>query len=187
MNGPLISSFSQLFVNEYEEVPFEAITYLTGECNYGGRVTDDWDRRLLMTTLADFYNKDIIENPRYSFSPSGNYYAPPKSIYEDYVEFIKVRLYENSYLFHRRSENTMKCIWCIPQNLPSTQHPEVFGMHENVDVSKDLQQTKLLFDSLILTQGGGSKGGGSSGGDSTLLDIANDILSKVSKQSFIVL
>ncbi|XP_065142099.1 dynein axonemal heavy chain 12-like [Paramisgurnus dabryanus] len=143
----------QLFVNEYEEVPFEAITYLTGECNYGGRVTDDWDRRLLMTILADFYNKDIIDNPRYSFSPSGNYYAPPKSIYEDYVEFIK--------------------------NLPSNQHPEVFGMHENVDISKDLQQTKILFDSLILTQGGGSKGGGSSGGDSTLLDIANDILSKL--------
>uniref|UniRef100_A0A8C2FTF9 Dynein, axonemal, heavy chain 12 n=1 Tax=Cyprinus carpio TaxID=7962 RepID=A0A8C2FTF9_CYPCA len=142
----------QLFVNEYEEVPFEAITYLTGECNYGGRVTDDWDRRLLMTVLADFYNKDIIDHPRYSFSPSGNYHAPPKSIYEDYVEFIK--------------------------NLPSTQHPEVFGMHENVDISKDLQQTKLLFDSLILTQGGGSKGGGGSSGDTTLLDIANDILSK---------
>uniref|UniRef100_A0A8C1ZXR8 Dynein axonemal heavy chain 12 n=1 Tax=Cyprinus carpio TaxID=7962 RepID=A0A8C1ZXR8_CYPCA len=143
----------QLFVNEYEEVPFEAITYLTGECNYGGRVTDDWDRRLLMTVLADFYNKDIIDHPRYSFSPSGNYHAPPKSIYEDYVEFIK--------------------------NLPSTQHPEVFGMHENVDISKDLQQTKLLFDSLILTQGGGSKGGGGSSGDTTLLDIANDILSKL--------
>ncbi|XP_021325607.1 dynein axonemal heavy chain 12 isoform X2 [Danio rerio] len=143
----------QLFVNEYQEVPFEAITYLTGECNYGGRVTDDWDRRLLMTILADFYNKDVIDHPRYSFSPSGKYHAPPKSIYEDYVEFIK--------------------------KLPFTQHPEVFGMHENVDISKDLQQTKLLFDSLLLTQGGGSKGGGGSGGDSTLLDIANDILSKL--------
>lgn len=93
----MLLSFSlfvaQLFVNEYEEVPFEAITYLTGECNYGGRVTDDWDRRLLMTVLADFYNKDIIDHPRYSFSPSGNYHAPPKSIYEDYVEFIKVWIY----------------------------------------------------------------------------------------------
>ena len=65
------------------------------------------------------------------------------------------------------------------QNLPVTQQPEVFGMHENVDISKDLQQTKLLFDSLLLTQGGGAKGGGSSGGDSTLFDIAHDILSKV--------
>uniref|UniRef100_A0A671X3C3 Dynein axonemal heavy chain 12 n=1 Tax=Sparus aurata TaxID=8175 RepID=A0A671X3C3_SPAAU len=135
----------QLFVNEYDEVPFEAITYLTGECNYGGRVTDDWDRRLLMTILADFYNKDIIEKPHYPFSPSGDYYAPPKSVYEDYIEFIK--------------------------DLPFSQHPEVFGMHENVDISKDLQQTKFLFDSLLLTQGGGAKGGASSGSDNTLYDI----------------
>ncbi|XP_071332600.1 dynein axonemal heavy chain 12 [Trachinotus anak] len=143
----------QLFVNEYDEVPFEAVTYLTGECNYGGRVTDDWDRRLLMTILADFYNKDVIEKPRYPFSPSGEYFAPPKSIYEDYVEFIK--------------------------QLPFSQHPEVFGMHENVDISKDLQQTKMLFDSLLLTQGGGAKGGSSSGSDNTLYDIANDILTKL--------
>ncbi|CAJ1084997.1 dynein heavy chain 12%2C axonemal [Xyrichtys novacula] len=143
----------QLFVKEYDEVPFEAITYLTGECNYGGRVTDDWDRRLLMTILADFYNKNIIETPRYPFSPSGEYHAPPKSKYEDYIEFIK--------------------------ELPFSQHPEVFGMHENVDISKDLQQTKMLFDSLLLTQGGGAKGGGSSGSDNTLFDIANDILTKL--------
>lgn len=52
-------------------------------------------------------------------------------------------------------------------------------MHENVDISKDLQQTKLLFDSLLLTQGGGAKGGGSAGSDNTLFDIANDILTKV--------
>lgn len=52
-------------------------------------------------------------------------------------------------------------------------------MHENVDISKDLQQTKMLFDSLLLTQGGGAKGGSSSGSDTTLYDIANDILTKV--------
>uniref|UniRef100_A0A803Y1U1 Dynein axonemal heavy chain 12 n=1 Tax=Meleagris gallopavo TaxID=9103 RepID=A0A803Y1U1_MELGA len=82
----------QLFINEYQHVPFEAVSYLTGECNYGGRVTDDWDRRLLLTMLDDFYNPEIIENPRYTFSPSGNYYAPPKGTYEDYIEFIKVKI-----------------------------------------------------------------------------------------------
>lgn len=67
----------------------------------------------------------------------------------------------------------------VLQDLPVTQNPEVFGMHENVDISKDLQQTKLLFDSLLLTQGGGGKGGGGSGSDNTLYEIASDVLNKV--------
>lgn len=75
----------------------------------------------------------------------------------------------------RLSSNT----FVVFQGLPFSQHPEVFGMHENVDISKDLQQTKVLFDSLLLTQGGGAKGGASSGSDNTLYDIANDILTKV--------
>uniref|UniRef100_A0A8B9ZYI3 Dynein axonemal heavy chain 12 n=1 Tax=Anas zonorhyncha TaxID=75864 RepID=A0A8B9ZYI3_9AVES len=143
----------QLFINEYSHVPFEAVSYLTGECNYGGRVTDDWDRRLLLTMLDDFYNPEIIENPRYTFSPSGIYYAPPKGTYEDYIQFIK--------------------------NLPFSQEPEVFGLHENVDISKDLQQIKILFESLLLTQGGDIQGTSSGGGDSTLYEIADDILSKL--------
>ncbi|XP_063147830.1 dynein axonemal heavy chain 12 [Candoia aspera] len=145
----------QLFINEYEHIPFEAITYLTGECNYGGRVTDDWDRRLLLTMLADFYNPDIVENSHYMFSPSGNYYAPPRGTYDDYIEFIK--------------------------NLPVSQQPEVFGLHDNVDISKDLQQTKIIFESLLLTQGGSSQGGTKGGGDSTLYEIADDILHKLPK------
>uniref|UniRef100_A0A803YG09 Dynein axonemal heavy chain 12 n=1 Tax=Meleagris gallopavo TaxID=9103 RepID=A0A803YG09_MELGA len=140
----------QLFINEYQHVPFEAVSYLTGECNYGGRVTDDWDRRLLLTMLDDFYNPEIIENPRYTFSPSGNYYAPPKGTYEDYIEFIKF--------------STPEGIWFVMKN---------------VDISKDLQQIKVLFESLLLTQGGDVQGTSSGGGDSTLYEIADDILSKL--------
>lgn len=72
------------------------------------------------------------------------------------------------------------------QDLPDSQHPEVFGMHENVDISKDLQQTKLLFDCLLFTQGGGAKGAASSGSDNALYDIANDILTKVESKLFFI-
>lgn len=44
-----------------------------------------------MSILADFYTPDIIQDPKYKFSQSGTYYAPPKSEYDQYVEFIKVK------------------------------------------------------------------------------------------------
>lgn len=68
----------QIFINEYDEVPFKAITYLTGECNYGGRVTDDRDRRCLNTILDDFYNPNVITNSNYTFADIGPEYVLPR-------------------------------------------------------------------------------------------------------------
>ena len=75
-------------------------------------------RRCLVNVLSTFYTKELVTDPKYKFSPSGTYYAPPKGSYEDYVEFIK--------------------------ELPMSQHPEVFGMHDNVDISRQLQETRQV-------------------------------------------
>ena len=64
------------------------------------------------------------------------------------------------------------------QSLPIAQLPEVFGMHDNVDVSKELQETRQLFDSVLLTQGKADAGGHGKTDDS-LFKIASDILAKV--------
>uniref|UniRef100_A0A8C3V7F3 Dynein axonemal heavy chain 3 n=1 Tax=Catharus ustulatus TaxID=91951 RepID=A0A8C3V7F3_CATUS len=135
----------QMFLNEYEEIPFEALTYLTGECNYGGRVTDDKDRRLLLSLLSIVYNKDI-EQEKYMLSAGGDYYIPPHGPYESYIEYIR--------------------------SLPITTHPEVFGLHENADITKDNQETNQLFDAVLLTlprEAGGE----------VVEDLAQDILSKL--------
>ena len=55
----------QMFLQDYSTGPLDALIYLTGECNYGGRVTDDKDRRLLMSLLSTFYCPEVISMEGY--------------------------------------------------------------------------------------------------------------------------
>ena len=142
----------QKFLNEYEEVPFKALTYLAGECNYGGRVTDDRDRRTLMSLLSNFYTPDVLKD-KYRLSPSGLYLVPPKGSYETYLQYVK--------------------------QLPANQHPEVFGMHENADITKDLNETNLLVASVLSTQARAVGGAGGKTPDEVVDELSAEILSKL--------
>jgi dynein heavy chain len=129
------------------------LTYLIGECNYGGRVTDDRDRRTLMALLKSIYNPSIIDD-EFKFSSSGLYFAPKKGTYDTYLEYIR--------------------------SLPILQSPEAFGLHENADISKDLNETSLLINSVILTQGTGSaSSSGAKSQDDVIAEIAQGILASV--------
>ncbi|XP_073915702.1 dynein axonemal heavy chain 3 isoform X2 [Castor canadensis] len=141
----------QMFLNEYKEVPFDALTYLTGECNYGGRVTDDKDRRLLLSLLSTFYCKEI-EQDHYFLAPGETYYIPPHGSYQTYIEYLRT--------------------------LPITAHPEVFGLHENADITKDNQETNQLFQGVLLTLPRQSGGSGKSPQE-VVEELAQDILSKL--------
>ncbi|XP_067934548.1 dynein axonemal heavy chain 3-like [Watersipora subatra] len=163
----------EMFINEYKEAPLTALTYLTGECNYGGRVTDERDRRLILSILAIFYNEQIISNDEYKFSESGLYFAPKEGLCDSYLTYIR--------------------------SLPQIPHPEVFGLHENADISKDQYDTQQLFDGILLTlprqgiivyqpdqvqttiqEGSRKKTGGSGKSSQEVIDeLAQDILSKI--------
>ncbi|XP_042293782.1 dynein axonemal heavy chain 3 [Sceloporus undulatus] len=142
----------QMFLNEYEETPFEALTYLTGECNYGGRVTDDKDRRLLLSLLSIVYCKELETEENYRLSPSGEYYIPPCGTYQSYIDYLR--------------------------SLPISTHPDVFGLHENADITKDNQETNLLFNGILLTLPRQAGGAGKSPQE-TVQELAQDILSKL--------
>ena len=141
----------QMFLNEYEETPYAALNYTAGQCNYGGRVTDDHDRRVLIAYLEAMYHPQILEDT-YTFSPSGTYFAPPLGTVDSIVEYIT--------------------------SLPIMQPPEIFGLHDNANLTKDQNETTGLFTDIIATRTGGGGGGG--GFDEVLVNnIANDILAKL--------
>jgi len=41
----------------YQDIPWTALTYMIGNIVYGGRVTDQWDSRILIFTLKSFFNQ----------------------------------------------------------------------------------------------------------------------------------
>jgi dynein heavy chain, axonemal len=137
--------------NPNEPVPFAALAYLVGECNYGGRVTDDKDRRCIMNILDDFYTSSILHTD-YKFSPSGIYFAPPPGPLSSVVEYVR--------------------------NLPYNEGPEVFGLHDNANISCALSETNMLLDTALSLQPRSSGGSGKSWGE-TLEELASDIATKI--------
>ena len=61
---------------------------MVAEANYGGRVTDTQDRRLINTILLDFYTPKINDSD-YKFSESGIYYAPDATTITETLDYIK--------------------------------------------------------------------------------------------------
>lgn len=68
-----------MYVSDNAAVPFSALKYAIGECNYGGRVTDDKDRRLLNTILDRVYRPEILSQEGCALSASGRYSVPTKT------------------------------------------------------------------------------------------------------------
>ena len=142
------------FLDECDVVPYEALKYVTGQCNYGGRVTDDKDRRALMTLLEVYYTERAVIEPEYKFSPLMAYKVPGKTGYTQIVEYIK--------------------------DLPLDTRPEVFSLHENANISKNNIETDTFFRSVLLTQARSDSGGGRSA-EELVFEVASDFLDRMPK------
>ena len=62
------------------------------------------------------------------------------------------------------------------ETLPLAAEPEVFGTHENANITKNMKETNDLFASVLITQSSGGGGGGGGGNkDDTMKSVALDI------------
>jgi dynein heavy chain, axonemal len=150
-----------MFLSKYDEVPYKVIRELSGQIHYGGRVTDDWDRRTLTTLLETFVTPDIMRDG-YSFSPSGTYQSIAPSDQAAYLAYVQT--------------------W--PLNTP----PEAFGLHENADITCARNETFDTLAAIVTLQGAQRKGkGGGKSPDEIVTDLAQNILDRVRKEFDIAL
>lgn len=95
-------------LDDYKEIPYKAINFLGAQINYGGRVTDAIDVRLISVILKNYINRDSLRDG-YKYSESGVYKSIPAGNLDDYIEYIN--------------------------SLPLNPNPEAFGMHDNAEIT----------------------------------------------------
>ncbi|KAK7827526.1 hypothetical protein U0070_026732 [Myodes glareolus] len=143
-----------LYLDEYEETPWDALKYLIAGVNYGGHVTDDWDRRLLTTYINDYFCDQSLTTPSYRLSVLDTYFIPKDGSLASYKEYISL--------------------------LPSMDPPEAFGQHPNADVASQITEARTLFETLLSLQpqitptriGGQSR-------EEKVLELAADVKQKI--------
>ncbi|KAF4023972.1 hypothetical protein G4228_016077 [Cervus hanglu yarkandensis] len=153
-DGDLRICISQLkmFLDEYDHIPYKVLKYTAGEINYGGRVTDDWDRRCVMNILEDFYSPAVLF-PEHSYSASGVYHQiQPTYDLNGYLSYIK--------------------------SLPLNDMPEIFGLHDNANITFAQNETYTLLGTIVQLQPKSSSAGGHSR-EEIVEDVAQNILIKV--------
>ena len=110
-------------------IPFKAIIYLTADCIYGGRVTDDWDRRALYAILDDLYTQEVLNTEEYYINGVKDYSISYFENYEPYYEKYAIQL-------------------------PDAENPEVLGLHHNTLIRKQIDEGNLIISSLDAMQKG---------------------------------
>jgi len=137
------------------EIPWDTLLFVIGHINYGGRVTDDWDRRNLLAILERYVSPQILD-PDYEFSTSGNYKCPPNSdtgTVEDFRAFVS--------------------------SFPLTELPEVFGMHENANISFMQQESDKIVSVVLSIQPREAGGGTGKGPEEIVAEMAEDQVTRL--------
>ncbi|CAF1414036.1 unnamed protein product [Rotaria sordida] len=102
---------------------FDVFCYLAGSVIYGGRVTDEFDRRRLLRIIERFYCPETLKED-YSYAGDETYKAPNLNL-----NFSGLLSYINA--------------------LPDFDDPRVFGMHPNTNRALMYVQANQLVDMLV--------------------------------------
>jgi len=116
----------RLYLDEYDETPWDALKYLISEINYGGRVTDDRDRRLMNVYMDQFFCDETLTAPQHRLSAMPNYVVPEDGALPSYKE--------------------------VCAGLPQIDRPEAYGQHPNADIASQIEAGNSMLEVIVSLQ-----------------------------------
>jgi len=150
---------TKAYEDEDEFLPWGSLKYLVGDAMYGGRVSDDMDRRVLVTYLQEYMGDFLFDDcQKFYFSQAGfNYELPEFGPVENYKQTI--------------------------ETLPLSNSPAVFGLHPNAEIGYFTNASKQMWKDLINLQ---PRSGGSGEGlsrEDYIMQVAKDVEGKIPIES----
>lgn len=117
-------------------------------------MTDHWDERCLSTVLKRFFTDQAL-NDEYKYSPSGIYYAPGVDTIEQVQGYI--------------------------DQLPFSDPPEIFGMHDNANIAFQSQDANVVLRTILDVQPRMSSSSSGRTPDEIVYELAESIEEKLPK------
>ncbi|XP_075954128.1 dynein axonemal heavy chain 8-like [Anarhichas minor] len=133
-----------------KDVSWVTVRYMLAEVQYGGRVTDDYDKRLLKCFARVWFSKKMFD-PSFCFYTG--YKIPVCKTVEEYME-------------------------CI-QSLPTRDSPQALGLHPNADITYQTNTSAEVLDTITNIQPKESGGGSGLTRETIVYKMAEDMLEKL--------
>eukprot|EP00117_Sycon_ciliatum_P004310 scpid857/ scgid8744/ Dynein heavy chain 5, axonemal; Axonemal beta dynein heavy chain 5; Ciliary dynein heavy chain 5 len=153
------TSTMQFFQNHLDDldlkkgISWTTVRYMIGEVQYGGRVTDDFDK-ILLNTFAKVWFSDGM-------------FAPTFKFYKGYTIPTAATC--------KTVANVMEHV----EELPLLDTPEAFGLHPNANITYQTNVATNCMGTMVSIQPKDSGGGGGETRESVVQRLADDMLSKL--------
>jgi dynein heavy chain, axonemal len=123
-------------------ISWPTFQYMVFEAQYGGKITDNLDRRLFRTYTTCWLNNGTCQEG-FSFNPKVPIFKMP-----------------NNFVYKVESAEAIAQYHTYIKSFPEIDSPEIFGLHPNADLTFRVKEVNSLFNTLSETQPKGGGGGG---------------------------
>ncbi|CRK87169.1 CLUMA_CG000977, isoform A [Clunio marinus] len=143
------------YLQTNQSISWKTVNYMIGEVQYGGRVTDNFDKRLLNCFAKAYFSDEMFKDTfaYYSEKDKFSYKIVVQKTAEDYLDYF--------------------------DTMPSTDPPNVYGLHPNADITYQTNKTNQILDTIISVQPKESSGSGGETRESVVTRQVEEMLTRI--------